>query len=149
MQVHVRCAGKGWVHVSERRCRSRCLERARERAGRGLESGQRAAWAAAIHWASTMVARGPWWRGSRGWLASCTLVGTSMRWVASGFGREGEGLGSSRHWPVGFQGSPGQWGDADWGVQGGEGKRVREGDLGQDLPRELPSLVSICMGQRA
>jgi hypothetical protein len=31
-------------------------------------------------------------------------------------------------------------------------ERVRErwrGDLGQDLPQELPSLVSTCMGQRA
>jgi hypothetical protein len=64
------------------------LERAREGAERRLESGQRAAWAAASHWASTTAARGLWWRGSRGGLDFCTLVGTSVRWVASGFERE-------------------------------------------------------------
>jgi hypothetical protein len=74
------------MHVLEWLCRSGCPEHAWEGAERGLESGQRAAWAAANHWASTTVARGLGWRGSRGWLDSCALVGTGVRWVASGFG---------------------------------------------------------------
>jgi hypothetical protein len=48
------------------------------RSERGLWGGQRAAWAAAGHWASTMVASGLWWRGGRGWFASYALVSTSM-----------------------------------------------------------------------
>jgi hypothetical protein len=83
-------AGKRYVHASERLCRSRRPERAREGTERVLEDGQRAAWAAASHWASTTAARGLGWRGSRGWLASCALVGMSMRRVTSGFER-GEG----------------------------------------------------------
>jgi hypothetical protein len=88
MQGDVQCAGKRCVHASEWLCRSRCLEHAREGTERGLESGQRAAWAAASHWASTTTARGLEWHGSRGWLAFCALVGTSVRWVASGLVRE-------------------------------------------------------------
>jgi hypothetical protein len=102
MQVYMWCMGKVCVHASERLCRSRRLERVQEGVEHGLESGQRAAWAAANHWASTTVARGLWWRGSRGGLDPCALVGTGMRWVASGFGRGDRGLGSSRHWPIGF-----------------------------------------------
>jgi hypothetical protein len=78
------------VHALEWLCRSRRPEHAREGTERGLEDGQRVAWAAASHWASTTAARGLRWRGSRGWLAFCALVGTSVRWVASGFER-GEG----------------------------------------------------------
>jgi hypothetical protein len=85
MQGDVRCVGKRCVHALERLCHSRRPERAQEGAERGLESGQ---WAAANHWASTTVARGLWWRGSRGGLSFCALVGTSVRWVASAFGRE-------------------------------------------------------------
>jgi hypothetical protein len=88
VQGDVQCAGKRCVHASERLCRSRHPERAREGAERWLKSGQRAAWAAANHWALTTAASRLWWRGSRGWLASCALVGTSVRWVASGFERE-------------------------------------------------------------
>jgi hypothetical protein len=90
VQGDVPHAGNRCVHASEWLCRSRHPEHAREGIERGLEDDQRAAWAAASHWASTMVARGLGWRGSRGWLAFCALVGTSMRWVASGFKR-GEG----------------------------------------------------------
>jgi hypothetical protein len=53
-------------------------------------------------WAVTTVAGGCWWRGGRGWLVPCALVGTSELEVTSGFEREGERLGSSRHWPVGL-----------------------------------------------
>jgi hypothetical protein len=88
MQGDVQCTGKRCVHASERLCRSRRPERAREGTERGLGDGQWAAWAAASHWVSTTVARGLGWRGSRGWLDLCALVGTSMRGVASGFERE-------------------------------------------------------------
>jgi hypothetical protein len=84
----VHCAEKRRVHASERLCRSRRLERAREGTERGLGDGQRAAWAAAGHWASTTVAGGRWWRGGRGWFASCALVSTSVLEVASGLERE-------------------------------------------------------------
>jgi hypothetical protein len=81
-------AGKRYVHALERLCSSRRPERAREGTEHGLEDDQQAAWVAASHWASTTAARGLEWRGSRGWLAFCALVSTSMRWVASGFERE-------------------------------------------------------------
>jgi hypothetical protein len=84
VQGDVQRTGKRCVHASKWLCRSRRPERAREGAERGLESGQRAA---ASHWASTTAARGLRWRGSRGWLAFCALVGTSMHWVPSGFER--------------------------------------------------------------
>jgi hypothetical protein len=84
----VHCAGKRCVHASEWLCRSRRPKRAREGTERGLGDGQRAAWAAAGHWASMTVARGLGWCGGRGWFASCALVGTSACWVASGLERE-------------------------------------------------------------
>jgi hypothetical protein len=102
VQGDVFCAKKGRVHDSERLCRSRRLERAWERAERGLGLGQRAAWAAADDWAVTTVAGACWWRDGRGWLVPCTLVGTGVLGVTSGFEGEGEGLGASRHWLVGF-----------------------------------------------
>jgi hypothetical protein len=34
------------------------------------------------------VAEACWWRGGRGWLVPCALVGTSELEVASGFERE-------------------------------------------------------------
>jgi hypothetical protein len=49
-----------------------------------------------------MVAGACWWRGGRGWLVLCALVGKGELKVASGFEGEGERLGLSRHWPVGF-----------------------------------------------
>jgi hypothetical protein len=90
MPCRVTCSaqGKRCVHASERLCRSRRPEHAQEGAERGLESGQRVAWAVASHWVSTTAARGLWWRGSRGWLDFCALVSMSVRWVASGFERE-------------------------------------------------------------
>jgi hypothetical protein len=89
----VQCAGKRCVHASEWLCRSRRPEHAREGTERGLEDGQWAAWAAwaaSSHWASTAAARGLRWRGRRGQLDFCALVGMSMRGVASGCER-GEG----------------------------------------------------------
>jgi hypothetical protein len=71
--------GKWCVHTLERLCRSQRPEHARKGAERGLEDGQWAAWAAASHWASTTAASGLWLRGSRGWLASCALVGMNVR----------------------------------------------------------------------
>jgi hypothetical protein len=96
------CAKKGCVHASERLCRSRRPERARERAERGLGHGQWAAWAAASDWAVSTVAGAYWWHSGRGWLVPCALVGKGELGVASGFEGEGEGLGLSRRWPVGF-----------------------------------------------
>jgi hypothetical protein len=96
------CAKKGRVHASERLCHSRRLERARERAERGLGHGQRAAWAAAGGWVVTTVAGACWWHNGRGWLVPCALVGKGELGVASGFEGEGERLGSSSRWPVGF-----------------------------------------------
>jgi hypothetical protein len=98
------CMRRGSISLTlgwERGARSRRPEHAREGAEHGLGDGQRAAWAAAGDWALTTVAGGCWWRGGRGWFAPCALVGTSELEVASGFEREGERLGSSRHWPVG------------------------------------------------
>jgi hypothetical protein len=72
------------------------------RSEHGLQGDQRTAWAATGYWASLTVAGGCWWRGGRGWLVPCALVGMSELEVASGFKREGGRLGSSRHWLVGL-----------------------------------------------
>jgi hypothetical protein len=94
----VQCAAKGARRASEWQCRSRCPVRAREGTERGLGDGQRAAWAAAGGWVVTTVAKACWWRGGRGWLIPCALVGKDGLEVASGFEGEGERLGLSRHW---------------------------------------------------
>jgi hypothetical protein len=72
------------------------------RSEHGLQGDQRTAGAAEGYWATSTVAGGGWWRGGRGWLVPYTLVGTSELGVASGFEGEGDRLGLSRHWPVGF-----------------------------------------------
>jgi hypothetical protein len=61
VQDGVRRERNGRVHISERERHSRCPERARVQSVRGLGRGLRAAWAAASHWAVSMVARGLRW----------------------------------------------------------------------------------------
>jgi hypothetical protein len=147
VQGDVQRAGKRRVHASEWLCRSRRPERAQEGTERGLEDGQRAAWAAASHWASMTAARGLGWCGSRGWLASCALVGTSMRRVASGFERGGGEVGEVSDLQVGSWRSPGRLLDAGWGLERAgvrERGRVRSWQDCLGLP---PSFVSNRMGQ--
>jgi hypothetical protein len=84
----VQCEENRARRASERQCRSRRPVRAREGTEHELGDGQRAAWAAAGGWVVTTVAGACWWRGGRGWLVPCTLVGTSELEVASGFERE-------------------------------------------------------------